>query len=191
VRTEFGFDVAQTARLRYAPYVYRQQIGLRVSRPLLERAFFETYGLTVRSILGPPVLVVAKGHDGQPHQGRPLFSECSNTSGLNRAMHILFASPHCALDRSSGATISVTTQLEELASLGWRCLSVTRTVTSGQDPVDRHFASWGVRRLPGTTGRCPRDGSSSPNDHADAIDGVVTPSRACHLWLPKPLDRSF
>lgn len=54
VRTEFGFDVAQTARLRYAPYAYRQQIGLRVSRPLLERAFFETYGLTVRSILGPP-----------------------------------------------------------------------------------------------------------------------------------------
>lgn len=54
VRTEFGFDVAQTARLRYAPYAYRQQIGLRVSRPLLERAFFETYGLSVRSILGPP-----------------------------------------------------------------------------------------------------------------------------------------
>jgi hypothetical protein len=55
VRTEFGFDVAQTARWRYAPYAYRQQIGLRVSRPLLERAFFETYGLTVRSILGPPL----------------------------------------------------------------------------------------------------------------------------------------
>lgn len=55
VRTEFGFDVAQTARLRYAPYAYRQQIGFRVSRPLLERAFFETYGLTVRSILGPPL----------------------------------------------------------------------------------------------------------------------------------------
>jgi hypothetical protein len=54
VRTEFGFDVAQTARLRYAPYAYRQQIGLRVSRTLLERAFFETYGLTVQSILGPP-----------------------------------------------------------------------------------------------------------------------------------------
>jgi hypothetical protein len=54
VRTEFGFDVAQTARLRYAPFAYRQQIGLRVSRTLLERAFFETYGLTVRSILGPP-----------------------------------------------------------------------------------------------------------------------------------------
>ena len=46
-------------------------------------------------------------------------------------------------------------------------------------------------RLSGTTGRCPRDGSSSPNDHADAIDGVVTPSSVCHLWLPKSLDRSF
>jgi len=46
-------------------------------------------------------------------------------------------------------------------------------------------------RLPGTTGRCPRDGSSSPNDHADAISGVVTPSRVCRLWLPKPVDRPF
>jgi len=58
VRTEFGFDVAQTARLQYAPYAYRQRIGLRVTRPLLERAFFETHGLTVRSILGPPLAAV-------------------------------------------------------------------------------------------------------------------------------------
>ena len=54
VRTEFGFDVAQTALSRYAPYEYRKQIGLRVSRAALERAYYETYGLTVRSILGPP-----------------------------------------------------------------------------------------------------------------------------------------
>ncbi len=61
-------------------------------------------------------------------------------------MHILFVSPHCALDRSSGAAISVTTQLEELAKLGWKCRTLTGTVTSGREPVDRHFASWGVRR---------------------------------------------
>ena len=53
VRTEFGFDVAQLAMWRYAPRVYRKYIGLRVSRPALDRAFAETYGLSVRSILGP------------------------------------------------------------------------------------------------------------------------------------------
>ena len=46
-------------------------------------------------------------------------------------------------------------------------------------------------RILGTTGRGPRDGSSLPNDHAAAIDGVVTPSRVCDLWLSKPLDRPF
>ena len=54
VRTEFGFDVAQIALSRYAPYQYRKEIGFRVSRVVLERAFYHTYGLTVRSILGPP-----------------------------------------------------------------------------------------------------------------------------------------
>ncbi|MBV9505903.1 MAG: zinc dependent phospholipase C family protein [Acidobacteriia bacterium] len=54
VRTEFGFDVAQIAWRRYAPGAYRRHIGFRVSRQLLQRAYFETYGLTVHSILGPP-----------------------------------------------------------------------------------------------------------------------------------------
>ena len=55
VRTEFGFDVAQTAFFRYAPYEYRKRIGFRVSRAVLERAYYETYGLTLRSILGPTI----------------------------------------------------------------------------------------------------------------------------------------
>ena len=37
VRTEFGFDVAQTARHRYAARRYRKRIGFRVSRLLLYR----------------------------------------------------------------------------------------------------------------------------------------------------------
>jgi glycosyltransferase involved in cell wall biosynthesis len=61
-------------------------------------------------------------------------------------MHILFASPHCALDRGSGAAISIKTQLEELARLGWRCRTLTGTVTSVHEPVGRHFAEWGVHR---------------------------------------------
>ena len=46
-------------------------------------------------------------------------------------------------------------------------------------------------RIPGTPVRCPRDGSSLPDDHANAIDCFDPPSRVYRLWLPKPLDRPF
>ena len=52
-RTEFGFDVAQIGWHRYASHAYREYIGFRVALGVLDRAFFETYGLTVHSVLGP------------------------------------------------------------------------------------------------------------------------------------------
>jgi len=52
-RTEFGFDVTQTAWQRYASVRYRERIGFRVARRLLYRAFQETYGISPRGILGP------------------------------------------------------------------------------------------------------------------------------------------
>jgi hypothetical protein len=59
VRTEFGFDVAQVSWKRYAPRAYRKSIGFRVARPLLYRAFHETYGIPTRGILGPGRAAVA------------------------------------------------------------------------------------------------------------------------------------
>jgi hypothetical protein len=53
VRTEFGFDVAQTNWQRYASRVYRKHTGFRVPRRLLYQAFQETYGIPTRGILGP------------------------------------------------------------------------------------------------------------------------------------------
>jgi hypothetical protein len=50
LRVEFGFDVAQVAKHRYAPDAYHDFIGFKVSKPLLERAFQETYGLELTSI---------------------------------------------------------------------------------------------------------------------------------------------
>ena len=44
LRTEFGFDVLQVAKGRYAPEDYHNFIGFEVSAPLLERAFYDTYG---------------------------------------------------------------------------------------------------------------------------------------------------
>lgn len=50
LKTEFGFDVLQVARSRYAPDDYQDHIGFEVDKPLLEKAFEETYGLKLDSI---------------------------------------------------------------------------------------------------------------------------------------------
>ncbi len=44
-KTEFAFDVFQAAKGRYASAAYKQFIGFQVAKPLLERAFENTYGL--------------------------------------------------------------------------------------------------------------------------------------------------
>ena len=51
VKTEFGFDVLEVARGRYAPDSYHDFIGFGVSVPLLEQAFQETYGLDLKTVL--------------------------------------------------------------------------------------------------------------------------------------------
>ena len=50
IRTEFGFDVLQVAAGRYAPAQYHSFIGFQVSKPLLERAFVDTYGIELKDI---------------------------------------------------------------------------------------------------------------------------------------------
>jgi hypothetical protein len=51
IRTEFGFDVLQVAKGRYAPEDYHNFIGFEVSAPLLERAFQDTYGLPLKDVM--------------------------------------------------------------------------------------------------------------------------------------------
>jgi Zinc dependent phospholipase C len=51
LRTEFGFDVLQVAKGRYAPEDYHNFIGFEVSAPLLERAFLDTYGLQLKDVM--------------------------------------------------------------------------------------------------------------------------------------------
>jgi hypothetical protein len=50
-KTEFGFDVIEVARERFAPDSYHDFIGFEVAQGLLERAFQETYGLELKSVL--------------------------------------------------------------------------------------------------------------------------------------------
>lgn len=51
VKTEFGFDVLEVAKGRYAPDDYRDFIGFEVAQSLLDRAFEETYGLELHTVL--------------------------------------------------------------------------------------------------------------------------------------------
>ncbi len=52
LRTEFGFDVLQIAQGRYAPNRYHAFIGFEVSKPVLERAFLDTYGIELKDVFG-------------------------------------------------------------------------------------------------------------------------------------------
>ena len=51
IQTEFGFDMTQVSKNRYTSDQYHDRIGFQVSRPLLERAFQETYGLRLDQVL--------------------------------------------------------------------------------------------------------------------------------------------
>jgi|HubBroStandDraft_6_1064221.scaffolds.fasta_scaffold70268_1 hypothetical protein len=48
LKTEFGFDVVQVARGKYASQTYHDFIGFQVSKDLLARAFEDTYSLPLK-----------------------------------------------------------------------------------------------------------------------------------------------
>jgi len=50
MKVEYGFDVDQVAKGRYAPKAYHDFIGFEVSKPVLERAFAKTYSLDLSSV---------------------------------------------------------------------------------------------------------------------------------------------
>jgi hypothetical protein len=50
LKTEFGFAVIAVARGKYAPEGYHDFIGFQVSKPLMERAFQETYAISLNSL---------------------------------------------------------------------------------------------------------------------------------------------
>ena len=50
VLVEFSFDVVQAAAAAYPANVYHEHIGFEVAKPLLERAFRDTYGLELRDV---------------------------------------------------------------------------------------------------------------------------------------------
>ena len=51
LKTEFGFDMVQVAKNRYASEQYHDFIGFKVSKPLLERVFPIVYGVELKDVL--------------------------------------------------------------------------------------------------------------------------------------------
>ncbi len=58
IRTEFGFDMVQVAKNRYTSDRYHDFIGFEIAKPLLQRAFHETYGLQLNEVLGDEDLAI-------------------------------------------------------------------------------------------------------------------------------------
>ena len=49
-KTEFGFDVFQASKSRYASDAYKGFIGFQVAKPVLQRAFEDTYGMRIEQV---------------------------------------------------------------------------------------------------------------------------------------------
>lgn len=58
LRVEFGFDVLQVAKGRYAPEDYHNFIGFEVATPLLERAFYDTYRMKLTDVMSHEDLAI-------------------------------------------------------------------------------------------------------------------------------------
>jgi hypothetical protein len=58
IRTEFGFDMVQVAKNRYTSDRYHDFIGFEVSKPVLERAFQDTYGIPLKQVIANEDLAI-------------------------------------------------------------------------------------------------------------------------------------
>jgi hypothetical protein len=58
IRTEFGFDMTQVAKNRYTSDRYHDFIGFEVSKPVLERAFQDTYGIPLKDVISNEDLAI-------------------------------------------------------------------------------------------------------------------------------------
>jgi len=58
IRTEFGFDVTQVAKNHYTSDRYHDFIGFEISKPVLERAFLDTYGMPLHDVMSNEDLAI-------------------------------------------------------------------------------------------------------------------------------------
>jgi hypothetical protein len=70
IMVEFAFDVVQVAGGAYLPDAYRAFIGFEVSKPLLERAFRETYGVELKDLFLSVDLAIGTYRTRSPRRSR-------------------------------------------------------------------------------------------------------------------------
>src|SRR5271166_5294522 len=58
IRVEFGFDVTQVAKNRYTSDSYHDFIGFEISKPVLERAFQDNYGIPLKDVISKEDLAI-------------------------------------------------------------------------------------------------------------------------------------
>jgi len=64
IQTEFGFDMVQVAKNRYTSDHYHDFIGFEVAKPVLERAFLDTYDLKLEDVFGDVDLAIGSYRRG-------------------------------------------------------------------------------------------------------------------------------
>ena len=90
IRTEFGFDMVQVAKNRYTSDRYHDFIGFEVSKPVMERAFLQTYGLKMSDVSGNEDLAIGSFRRGVSR----VIPEMTRVALLSRNKEIIRDTPN-------------------------------------------------------------------------------------------------
>ena len=90
IRTEFGFDVTQVAKNRYTSDRYHDFIGFEVSKPVLERAFQDTYGIPLNSVISNEDLAIGTFRRAISH----ILPEMTRVALLARKKELVAETPN-------------------------------------------------------------------------------------------------
>jgi hypothetical protein len=90
IRTEFGFDVTQVAKNRYTSDRYHDFIGFEISKPVLERAFQDTYGIPLSDVIANEDLAIGTFRRAISH----ILPEMTRVALLARKKELVAETPN-------------------------------------------------------------------------------------------------
>jgi hypothetical protein len=90
IRTEFGFDVTQVAKNRYTSDRYHDFIGFEISKPVLERAFQDTYGIPLSDVISNEDLAIGTFRRAISH----IVPEMTRVALIARRQEIVAETPN-------------------------------------------------------------------------------------------------
>ena len=90
IRTEFGFDVTQVAKNRYTSDRYHDFIGFEISKPVLERAFQDTYDVPLTNVLSKEDLAIGTFRRAISH----ILPEMTRVALIARRQEIVSETPN-------------------------------------------------------------------------------------------------